>query len=317
MRSSDAEREISWFDSSRTAQAAACSYDPTMPSQEALLEACWMSPDDDAPRLVWADAVGGERGELVVIQCDLARGDLAPRAAAARRRRERALLRRHGREWSGLDAYQPRGSASRSEFRSELRSEFRVEFRRGFVEAAELDPRVFVEHGDDIFRRAPLLRSLSTVGLLVTSGDPLEPLRRLLDTAAFWRLHGLDLRHVGVQTPAFDYDPGFDGHGDEALRLLVAAGAIPCLDGLGVSWSGLSNGIVDAADYVIWRKGGPLANDTAPAGAGPEDYTKWVEQFGSTSPGGGGVGGGAVPEPTSGLLALFAFGAFAGLAKRR
>jgi uncharacterized protein (TIGR02996 family) len=48
------------------------------PDLESLREACAASPEDDEPRLVWADAVGGERGELVVIQCDLARGGLAP-----------------------------------------------------------------------------------------------------------------------------------------------------------------------------------------------------------------------------------------------
>jgi hypothetical protein len=57
------------------------------------------------------------------------------------------------------------------------------------------------------------------------------------------------------------------------------------------------DGTVDAADYAIWRKGGPLANDTDPAGAGPEDYDEWVEQFGSTAAGAGGAS--AVPEPTS------------------
>jgi hypothetical protein len=38
-----------------------------MTAVDALLEACRVAPDGDAPRLVWADAVGGERGGLVVI----------------------------------------------------------------------------------------------------------------------------------------------------------------------------------------------------------------------------------------------------------
>lgn len=58
------------------------------------------NPDDDAPRLAWADAVGGERGELVVLQCDLARGGFELDETVARRRRERELLRRHGRAWT-------------------------------------------------------------------------------------------------------------------------------------------------------------------------------------------------------------------------
>jgi hypothetical protein len=39
--------------------------------------------------------------------------------------------------------------------------------------------------------------------------------------------------------------------------------------------------VVDAADYVAWRKGGPLLNETAPAGPGPEDYTLWQQNFGN------------------------------------
>jgi hypothetical protein len=42
-------------------------------------------------RLVWADAVGGKRGELVALQC-AARDDLSPVELAALNRRERELL---------------------------------------------------------------------------------------------------------------------------------------------------------------------------------------------------------------------------------
>lgn len=76
------------------------------------------NPDEDAPRLVWADLVGGERGELVVIQCDLARGGLSPPEARARRVRERELLEANAVAWSdGIVAK-------------------RWAFRRGFIEAA-------------------------------------------------------------------------------------------------------------------------------------------------------------------------------------
>jgi hypothetical protein len=32
---------------------------------------------------------------------------------------------------------------------------------------------------------------------------------------------------------------------------------------------------IDAADYVIWRKGGPLANDVTPAEVTVDDYDDW------------------------------------------
>jgi hypothetical protein len=68
------------------------------------------------------------------------------------------------------------------------------------------------------------------------------------------------------------------------------------------------NGVVDAADYVLWRNGGPLANDPTP-GLQPDDYTFWRSRFGATSGSGrsvdgGAVSGTAVPEPAAGFLAL-------------
>jgi hypothetical protein len=41
-----------------------------------------------------------------------------------------------------------------------------------------------------------------------------------------------------------------------------------------------NNGVVDAADYVLWRKGGPLLNDATPADVGPDDYDFWRYRFG-------------------------------------
>jgi hypothetical protein len=43
-----------------------------------------------------------------------------------------------------------------------------------------------------------------------------------------------------------------------------------------------NNGVVDANDYVLWRKGvGPLANDATPDDVGPYDYTFWRLRFGA------------------------------------
>jgi uncharacterized protein (TIGR02996 family) len=98
-----------------------------MATPDDLLAACAASPDDDAPRLVWADLVGGERGELVVLQCDLARGGLTPHEVASRRRRERELLDAHAVEWAGsLASVATRWS-----------------FRRGFIETARFDSLAF------------------------------------------------------------------------------------------------------------------------------------------------------------------------------
>jgi hypothetical protein len=76
-----------------------------------------------------------------------------------------------------------------------------------------------------------------------------------------------------------------------------------------------NNGAVDAADYVLWRDGGPLQNEGAtPGTTTPEDYEFWRSRFGLTA----GVGSAAsqaaaVPEPMTWLLAavvalVYAFG---------
>jgi hypothetical protein len=66
-----------------------------------------------------------------------------------------------------------------------------------------------------------------------------------------------------------------------------------------------NDGAVNAADYVLWRKGGPLANEVDnPGTVDAADYTEWRARFGNTS--GSGLGAGAVPEPTSTVLVLLA-----------
>jgi uncharacterized protein (TIGR02996 family) len=85
-----------------------------------LLAECIAHPGDDAPRLVWADAIGGELGELVAIQC-AARDPLSAAELASLNRRERELSRK-SLELSGL------GHLAH-----------RVRFRRGFVDAADVE----------------------------------------------------------------------------------------------------------------------------------------------------------------------------------
>ena len=48
-----------------------------------------------------------------------------------------------------------------------------------------------------------------------------------------------------------------------------------------------NNGTVDAADYVLWRNGGPLANDPS-AGVQASDYDQWRANFGNSSSAGPG-----------------------------
>ena len=85
------------------------------------------------------------------------------------------------------------------------------------------------------------------------------------------------------------------------------------------------NGVVDAADYVIWRK--TLSQPAVPAGSGADgdadgtidsgDYTFWAGRFGNIVPGSGsGSFALAAPEPTAIVLVLIGL-AFANAVSRK
>lgn len=70
------------------------------------------------------------------------------------------------------------------------------------------------------------------------------------------------------------------------------------------------NNILDAGDYIVWRKGGPLANEAVTIGSTTsEDYTYWRNRFGNilpTSGAGGSLSLSTVPEPESAVLVMSA-----------
>jgi PEP-CTERM motif len=66
------------------------------------------------------------------------------------------------------------------------------------------------------------------------------------------------------------------------------------------------NGVVDAADYVVWRKNNntavTLPNDSTP-GTTPADYDVWRAHYGQTAgPGSGANANTAVPEPSTAVM---------------
>lgn len=70
------------------------------------------------------------------------------------------------------------------------------------------------------------------------------------------------------------------------------------------------DGVVNAADYTVWRDGGTLLNETASPGVVDEaDYTAWSDNYGAT-----GTAPAAVPEPASAVLIVLTLG---GLFARR
>ena len=109
--------------------------------------------------------------------------------------------------------------------------------------------------------------------------------------------------------------PGMD---DYTLTSLIEAVVPPGVPG---DYNG--NGTVDAADYVLWRKGGTLQNEVADPGVNSaDDYTEWRARFGNTAGSGAALPSAqslsaAVPEPsTAVLLTAGALGLLAGARRR-
>src|SRR4051812_45771075 len=78
-----------------------------MPERRAFIDAILEAPDDDAPRLVfadWLDEYGGDaeraRAEFIRLQCEAAKRPAGDPRRADLERREDELLVAHGAEWA-------------------------------------------------------------------------------------------------------------------------------------------------------------------------------------------------------------------------
>jgi uncharacterized protein (TIGR02996 family) len=152
-----------------------------------LLEAVLATPDDDGPRLVYADWLteqGDPRGELIAIQCARSRLDSDAPEQKLLEEREWTLLSLHEEEW-------------RNALGKDVLS---VKFRRGFVDEVTLFTASFVERAEAMFALEPL-RTVRVVdagpeGAAMLAASPmllhLEGLRLSNSTGASQRGIGLD-----------------------------------------------------------------------------------------------------------------------------
>ena len=121
--------------------------------EPAFMAAILDTPDDDTPRLVfadWLDERGGDddraRAALIRAQC---RAEVLPEGSAARKKLEReanALIRAHGKRWAapltalrlGVDHY---------------------EFRRGFLDSVRMSATTFANSAKKLFDAVPTIRA--------------------------------------------------------------------------------------------------------------------------------------------------------------
>ncbi len=227
----------------------------------AFLEAIAGRPDDDTPRLVYADWLeerGDPRGTFVRVQCALDRLSADDPRRPALEDQADDLLAAHGQEW----AAPLRGGAH----------EWR--FRRGFVEWVDADVETFLESGGTWFAAFPLrgvrlrlqtpklvsavaacphlarLKSLAVRGGFLRDRE----LRELLASPYLGQLTDLDLVDHGIETlgvraltefqllPRLRFLDLSDNHalGDQAARVLAGASGAAGLHALNLARTNLT-----------------------------------------------------------------------------
>lgn len=172
-----------WFERKVAVLRAA----PDLPRDaKALLAAVLAAPDDDAPRLVYADWLleqGDPRGEFIAVQCELASlgQDEAARATQLRAR-EAELLAQHKKDWVG------HFPGSRTEYgivggKTWVKgSPTKWTFERGFVRWVAMQTQDLVANAEGLFASEPVYGVHLTdpsVQLLVEQCPSLERLRLL------------------------------------------------------------------------------------------------------------------------------------------
>jgi serralysin len=157
----------------------------------------------------------------------------------------------------------------------------------------------------------PVITSADTVSvpenttaiLTVTATDADQPPQAIV----FSIIGGTDQAKFGITsggvlsfTSAPDFEAPTDSNGDNTYVVIVQAsdGTLTNLQAILVTVTNViepvpgdynNNGVVDVADYVVWRNGGPLQNEgMTPGLVTPEDYDVWRANFGRTQQGTGG-----------------------------
>jgi len=143
-----------------------------------------------------------------------------------------------------------------------------------------------------------------------------EKVNQNLFTEGEPELYYTSLSNVGHIQIGFRVPDGFNSNTTTYITDLDQ----PSIDRLPVPGDYNGNGLVDAADYVLWRNGGPLLNQIDdPSQINTQDYTAWRARFNSTLPASGSGSGvtAPVPEPpTIMLLLLYALPAAAYISRR-
>jgi uncharacterized protein (TIGR02996 family) len=258
-----------------------------MSERNALLAAVCADPDDDTPRLVFADWLDEhdepERAEFIRLQIQSAKLPDGKRKAQLQSREEE-LLEAHTEEWT----------EPLREFEGSRTGDFYI-FRRGFVEVIGSDGEIMAEEGDRVFELAPI-REIKFADL--------EEYADLAKCKWFLRLNALDLKGSGL-SHYFDPAPliksrylanlkrlrlaGEDdnGHLDlKGVKALVAAKYLGNVEDLDLSGNWLNQFNSGTFAHFLTAKNLPALRKLYLRGVGIRDdgaerlaATRWAEQL--------------------------------------
>ena len=159
---------------------------PIGADERALLDAVIAEPDADGPRLVYADWLqqhgDGARGELIAVQCALARLD-HPAEHNRLKARDFELVERHGNTWCA--------AVGIGDVRNNWHpSVWAADFQRGFIEAVEMPAHAFPSVVPPLFGVEPV-RALRLIGHSDT-------LLRLPSSIYLQRLRSFGIRNLNA-----------------------------------------------------------------------------------------------------------------------
>jgi uncharacterized protein (TIGR02996 family) len=147
---------------------------------EVFLQAIFDNPDDDAPRLIYADWLeerGDPRGEFIHVSCALEKLEATDPLRSELEVQREALLVQHEEEWFGrlkrlISAGTPPGGY--------------VRYQRGFPDQIFVSAKTFLSHAGEVFRLAPVRHlALTDAGEHVRALATLEGLTRLASLNLF------------------------------------------------------------------------------------------------------------------------------------
>jgi uncharacterized protein (TIGR02996 family) len=204
-----------------------------MTDGSAILRAILDNPDDDAPRLIYADWLDengdADRAAFIRAQIKLAR---LPQDDPDRDRvvqTERTLWKANRDAWK---AWVPKWAHV-------------DRFHRGFLEEVRCDAEDFIAHSDEIRSRTPLIGArLDGQGLIAVAvfrSRTLEGLRRLTVSFAMRGQEWQQFADCPYLEKLVELDLTSNGGGNWMIHALVNATAVPALRSLKLKWCGLGD----------------------------------------------------------------------------